>query len=382
LKILGFREGFRALLKGGVPPQQLSASVIRAAVENGGSYLGTSRADKLLPGEAKDRERKLESAVTRLSDHGIDILYVIGGDGSMSCAHALWRYAKRAGYDLSVVGIPKAMDNDILWVWQSFGFLSAVEEARQAILHMHTEVASNPRVGIVQLFGSDSGFIASHAGYSTACDLVLIPEDPLTMNQIVDHVSGKLRARYNNGQNSTGPYAMVVMAETALPEDAKDYINDPRAGLSSGEDGEKKALERFLKEGRRVRGQTPDQLRTAGLKIISKVLEDRIRRELRPTEYWDHFRVITNEPRHLIRSIPPSVTDVIFGERLGALAVDNAMAGYSDFMVSQWLTEFVLVPLPLVVLGRKRVPTNGIFWKSVLSKTEQPTRPPAKKCTP
>jgi 6-phosphofructokinase len=141
-------------------------------------------------------------------------------------------------------------------------------------------------------------------------------------------------------------------------------------------------LERFLKEGRRVRGQTPDQLRTAGLKIISKVLEDRIRRELRPTEYWDHFRVITNEPRHLIRSIPPSVTDVIFGERLGALAVDNAMAGYSDFMVSQWLTEFVLVPLPLVVLGRKRVPTNGIFWKSVLSKTEQPTRPPAKKCTP
>jgi len=382
LKILGFREGFRALLKGGVPPQQLSASVIRAAVENGGSYLGTSRADKLLPGEAKDRERKLESAVTRLSDHGIDILYVIGGDGSMSCAHALWRYAKRAGYDLSVVGIPKAMDNDILWVWQSFGFLSAVEEARQAILHMHTEVASNPRVGIVQLFGSDSGFIASHAGYSTACDLVLIPEDPLTMNQIVDHVSGKLRARYNNGQNSTGPYAMVVMAETALPEDAKDYINDPRAGLSSGEDGEKKALERFLKEGRRVRGQTPDQLRTAGLKIISKVLEDRIRRELRPTEYWDHFRVITNEPRHLIRSIPPSVTDVIFGERLGALAVDNAMAGYSDFMVSQWMTEFVLVPLPLVVLGRKRVPTNGIFWKSVLSKTEQPTRPPAKKCIP
>ena len=54
--------------------------------------------------------------------------------------------------------------------------------------------------------------------------------------------------------------SMVVMAETALPEDAKDYINDPRAGLSSGEDGEKKALERFLKEGRRVRGQTPDQL--------------------------------------------------------------------------------------------------------------------------
>jgi 6-phosphofructokinase 1 len=374
LKILGFREGFRALLKGGVPPQPLNASAIRSFVEVGGSYIGTSRADKLLPGKAKDRDAKLESAVTRLADHGIDILYVIGGDGSMSCAHALWHYARRMKHDLSVVGIPKAMDNDILWVWQSFGFLSAVEEARQAILHMHTEVSSNPRVGIVQLFGSDSGFIASHAGYSTACDLVLIPEDPLSMDQIVTHVCGKLRARYNNGQNSTGPYAMVVMAETALPADAEKYINDPRAVLSSGEGGEKEALQRFLREGRRVRGQTPDALRTAGLKIISKVLEDRIRKELRPAEYWEHFRVITNEPRHLIRSIPPSVTDVIFGERLGALAVDNAMAGYTDFMVSQWLTEFVLVPLRLVVLGRKRVPTDGIFWKSVVSKTGQPTK--------
>jgi len=380
LKIQGFREGFRALLKGGVAPQPLNGAAIRSVVEVGGSYIGTSRADKLLPGDAKDRDDRLKSAVMRLLDHGIDILYVIGGDGSMSCAHALWRYARDAGHKLSVVGIPKAMDNDILWVWQSFGFLSAVEEARQAILHMHTEVSSNPRVGIVQLFGSDSGFIASHAGYSTACDLVLIPEDPMKMDEIVAHVCDKLKKRYKNGPNTAGPYAIVVMAETALPEDAKIFVDDPRVGLSAGKNSEKEAVEKFLNEGRRVRGQTPDELRTAGLKIISRVLEDRIRRELKPAEYWEHFRVITNEPRHLIRSIPPSVTDVIFGERLGALAVDNAMAGYTDFMISQWLTEFVLVPLPLVVLGRKRVPTKGIFWKSVLSKTEQRGQTSSKDC--
>jgi hypothetical protein len=64
---------------------------------------------------------------------------------------------------------------------------------------------------------------------------------------------------------------------------------------------------------------------------------------------------------------------VIFGERLGTLAVDNAMAGYRDFIVSQWLTEFVLVPLDLIVLGRKRVPIDGIFWKSVRAKTGQPS---------
>jgi 6-phosphofructokinase 1 len=66
------------------------------------------------------------------------------------------------------------------------------------------------------------------------------------------------------------------------------------------------------------------------------------------------------------------VQDVIFGQRLGALAVDNALAGYSDFMISQWNTEFVLVPLELVVLGRKRLPPDGIFWKSVLASTGQP----------
>jgi 6-phosphofructokinase 1 len=379
LDIVGYREGFKALLRDGVPPQQMTTVSMGGVVEVGGSYLGTSRADELLPGAENDRDTELEAAVGRLNRDGISILYVIGGDGSMSCAHALWNYAKRAGYDLSVVGIPKAMDNDILWVWQSFGFLSAVEEARQVILHMHTEVASNPRVGIVQLFGSDSGFIASHAGYSTACDLVLIPEDPMTMDEIVAHVSNKLMERYVDEQNSAGPYAIVVMAETALPEDARDYIDDARAGLSKNE---KDALESFLNNGRRVRGQTPDELRRAGLKIVSKALQDRIQKELEPSDYWEDFRVITNEPRHLIRSIPPSVTDVIFGERLGALAVDNAMAGYTDFMVSQWLTEFVLVPLPLVVLGRKRVPTNGIFWKSVLSKTGQPTRPPTKESVP
>jgi 6-phosphofructokinase 1 len=379
LQILGYREGFKALLRNGVPAQRLQDESLRQFVEAAGSHLGTSRADTMLPGKDGNRSAILHDAVARLQTDGIHILYVIGGDGSMSCAHALWHYAKSIDYDLSVVGIPKAMDNDILWVWQSFGFLSAVEEARQAILHLHTEVASNPRVGIIQLFGSDSGFIASHAGYSTACDLVLIPEDPLTMKQIADHVIDKLTLTFGNGQNNAGPYAMVVMAETALPKDARDYIKNPHADLSEDEQRE---LNIFLDNGRRVRGQTPDALRRAGLKIVSGVLQERIRAEMQPTEYWRDFRVITNEPRHLIRSIPPSVTDVIFGERLGALAVDNAMAGYTDFMVSQWLTEFVLVPLPLVVLGRKRVPTNGIFWKSVLSKTGQPTQPPAKESVP
>ena len=132
----------------------------------------------------------------------------------------------------------------------------------------------------------------------------------------------------------------------------------------------------FVSQGKRVHGQTPDDLRSAGLKIVSRVLQKEIRflAKERENDYWKDYRVFTNEPRHLIRSMQPSVKDVIFGQRMGALAVDNAMAGYTDFMISQWLTEFVLVPLKLVVLGRKRVPLDGVFWKSAIANTGQPPK--------
>ena len=147
------------------------------------------------------------------------------------------------------------------------------------------------------------------------------------------------------------------------------------ARTTAGEDGEAirpVGARPSVHRGRRVHGQTPDELRRGGLRVIVDVLQSDIRNpNLMPDEYWRHYRVFTSEPRHLIRAIPPSVSDVVFGHRLGTLAVDNAMAGDTDFMVSQWLTEYVVVPLPLVVLGRKRVPQHGIFWKSVLGNTGQ-----------
>jgi 6-phosphofructokinase 1 len=82
--------------------------------------------------------------------------------------------------------------------------------------------------------------------------------------------------------------------------------------------------------------------------------------------------VFDNQPRHNIRAIPANPQDQIYCERLGALAVDNALAGYTDFMISQWLTEYVLVPLEIVQDRHKRIPPAGIFWKQVVSSTGQP----------
>jgi 6-phosphofructokinase 1 len=85
--------------------------------------------------------------------------------------------------------------------------------------------------------------------------------------------------------------------------------------------------------------------------------------------------VFENQPRHYIRSLPANPHDQIYCERLGALAVDNALGGYTDFMISKWLTEFVLVPLALVGSGQKSIPVNGMFWKQVVSSTDQPLSP-------
>ena len=297
----------------------------------------------------------------------------------MRAAHALWTVAQ--GYAstkkpkpkrLSVVAIPKTMDNDILWVWQTFGFLSAVEKAREIIDHLATEVESNPRLCVAQLFGSDSGFVVSHAVLASRpkqCDAALIPEVEFSMKRLAEHVKSNMSDREEYEFIRRG---LIVMAETAIPNDAQDFTDDKDVGLTKHE---KEAIEKFValrEQNKRKPGQTSDELRRAGLKIVSKGLKKLLDEAEDVSETEQKLRDVTNEPRHLLRALPPSCTDIIMGNRLGTLAVDNALAGYTDFMVSQWLTEYVLVPLELVVLGRKRIPETGIFWKSVIAKTGQP----------
>ncbi len=347
------------------------------AAAQGGSRLGTSRVDDLLkPGKRLDMLGEMASSLIK----NYNILYIIGGDGSMKAAHALWNIAQGLGEKkLSIVTIPKTMDNDILWVWQTFGFLSAVEKAREVVEHLSTEVTSNPRLCVVQLFGSDSGFVVSHAVLASRtgiCDAALIPEVKFSMTGLATYIKKRIHQRRDLGIPST----LIVMAETAVPTDAEDFINEKYIGLS---DGEKDAIEEFdklRKKGRRIQGQTNDFLRSAGLKIVKHGLDELLPKPeivtptpFLPPSFWKNMRVFSNEPRHLLRAIPPSCSDIINGQRLGMLAVDNALAGYTDFMISQWLTEFVLIPLDLVVLGRKRIPKSGIFWKSVLNKTGQPS---------
>ncbi|MBN1654001.1 MAG: 6-phosphofructokinase [Deltaproteobacteria bacterium] len=393
LTIFGLQNGFRALDAFAesyfmLVPGRDAGSGDRVVVTSdhaneGGAILGTSRVDDLI--DANKRMHRLEIAVSVLRSNNIDILYIIGGDGSMKAAHAIWSLARnRSGRPLSVVAVPKTMDNDILWVWQAFGFLSAVEKAREVIEHLHTEVKSNPRLCILQLFGSDSGYVVSHSVLASAtghCDVALIPEVPFSMNRLAKVMKDKMCKRRRRI-----PHGLIVMAETAIPTDAENYVapNGVTPKIDIGLDRyEQDAILEYLelkKAGNRIQGQTSDFLRAAGLKIVKQGLSKLLPEVVLDSadQYqgfmpdWKELRVLANEPRHLLRSVSPSCSDVIFGQRLGMLSVDSAMAGYTDFMISQWLTEYAVVPLSLVVLGRKRIPSSGIFWKSVRAKTGQP----------
>ena len=372
--VSGYREGFKAFTPDDRGHRDLHNDAERGEVQTtahlGGSILGTSRVESLLE-LAPEGNKRMEDLLDRIRQEHLDILYVIGGDGSMRAAHTIsveaTNHEDRRLKQLCVVGIPKTMDNDILWVWQSFGFLTAVHEATRITSGLHTEATSNPRLAVIQLFGSDSGFVVSHAALgSGVCDAALIPEVPFSLQRLSDYMRNVLQKRYDI-RGSEMPHGLIVMAETAIPTDFESYIDDRDVALGPQEQA---AVRRFIDDGKRVRGQTPDPLRSAALKLVSRVLERDIREMGSEEDYWRTFRVFANEPRHIIRSSAPMVVDTILAERLGTLAVDSAMAGYSDFMISQWLTEYVLVPLPLVVLGRKRVPRDGIFWNSVVASIE------------
>lgn len=445
VEVKGYYDGFKGFISVFPKDAVLTPESVADIADSAGSILGTSREPRLSGDDwedkadapikkrdrVKDRQACLNRVVSKIRSDQLDVLYIIGGDGTMRAAHVLSTLLKpedvvgspREGRaPCSIMAIPKTMDNDVLWGWQTFGFVTAVERADELIHQLHTEAESNPRACVLQLFGSDSGYVVTHAALASGvCDLFLIPEVPFRMKRVAGEVIRKLQDRFakpdrfdSAGHAGQRSHAMILMAETAIPLDAWAYLDDPAIGLN---EHEKEAIRKFLKieywgdpalglgedeiekikkflgllpgdavaltereksairdyhHALRTTGQTPDVLRTSGLKLVSGVLQKKIRAIPANKPYWERFRVFSSEPRHMIRAVAPRSSDILFAQRLGTLAVDCAMAGYTDVMISQWLTEYVMVPLRLVTLGRKRVPVDGIFYKSAIAKTGQP----------
>jgi len=337
--VFGIYDGFIGLYARPLDKVRLDPDITEYWLDRGGSMLGARR----LTG--KTLEDLATTITENLTLNDINILYVIGGDGSLTVAHEIAKHART----VSVVGIPKTMDNDVLWVWQSFGFNTASEKATEVVNTMHSEAESTRRVCIIELFGAESGFIAANAALASGhVDLVMVPESFMALAEEQYEKLLSLYVEYLSRvvRDKERAHAVVVLAE-GVGELLK------QKGISLGG---------TLITGKEFAGQFRSYLQDK--------LKDRIGQAV---------DVFVNQPRHNIRAIPANAYDQTYCERLGALAVDNALAGYTDFMISQWLTEYVLVPLELVIVGQKSIPPGGTFWKQVISSTGQPhiESPPA-----
>ncbi|NLG83351.1 MAG: ATP-dependent 6-phosphofructokinase [Firmicutes bacterium] len=355
--VYGFLGGFRGLVQQRF--MELTPSITREWIHKGGTMLGTSRGEK-----------DIGAMIRSLQDLGVNILYVVGGDGSLTAAHLLAEEVEREnlqvrGKKVVVAGIPKTMDNDVLWVWHSFGFDTAVEEATRAINAIHDDTKSTERICLMQLFGRDAGFLAAHASLASGLvDVVLIPESEFHIEPLLDYVEEVLTKKN---------YAVVVVAEGAAPvEYTEEYI--PERLKNEGFDRNDPNY--------RSHPRVSEALAEGKLTFLKDKFDERFMKGTpggrRPFRDGRH-RVFVSQPRHLIRAVPPNSSDQIHCQRLADLAVHNAIAGFTDFMISQWLTEYVLVPLHLVAKtpdGRrtgKRLPPEGLFWKTVTNNTGQPS---------
>ncbi len=237
------------------------------------------------------------------------------------------------------------MDNDLLWTWQSFGYNTTVAKATEAVNIMHSEAEATRRVCILELFGAESGFVAANAALASGhVDLALVPEPFANLNadqceRALNMYVTHLVKRVATLPLDQGAHGIIVMAEGV-----GQHLQDKEVKF----------------QGTQVTaGRFAEQLK-AHLKATLKDANHR------PIETY------VNQPRHNIRAVPANAHDQVYCERLGALAVDNALAGYTDFMISQYLTEYVLVPLEMVTMGQKSIPADGMFWRQVISSTGQP----------
>ena len=320
----GFRNGYLGLTKAGPEPVRLDPDVVHHINQHGGTMLGTSRG-------AQDPEEMVD----RLIELGIDILFVIGGDGSMRGASRLVAVIAARGLDIAVIGIPKTIDNDIPFIGQSFGFVTAFSRAAESISVAMVEAqAAVGGVGLVKLMGRHSGFIACYAALANhEADFVLIPEVPFALggsNGLLNCLHQRVKDRGS---------AVVVVAEGA----GQELLADSGATDESGN-------ARFADIGVHLRREITRYFAHQGSPLTLKYVE----------------------PSYAIRSVRPDPHDAVYCLRLAQSAVHAGMAGRTDMVVGRRHNRFIHVPISLVISERYQVAPDGDLWMSVLEQTAQP----------
>ena len=321
-KVYGFRYGYEGLVRRlGHKPIELTLDAVKRIHEQGGSVLGSSRG----PQEPAEMVRTLEELK-------VGILFAIGGDGALRGAQKIANEAEKRGLKISVIGIPKTIDNDVSFVQKTFGFETAVTEARRATYAANTEAeAARNGIGLVKLMGRDSGFIAAYSVLVVSqVNFCLVPEVPFTLERFLRELQQRLEGR---------GHAVIVTAEGAGQDLlAKSAERDASGNVKHGDIGI------FLRDA------IKDHFRKTGVAINLKYID----------------------PSYTIRSVPADAHDSAFCLLLGQNAVHAGMSGRTNMVAGFWNHQFTHVPISLAVSQRKKIDPAGALWSSVLASTGQP----------
>jgi len=324
-KIFGVKFGYEGFYKHKWVP--LNPEVVSSINHNGGTILGTSRG-------GFDAKLITDSIVENQANQ----IFLIGGDGTHRGAEALAKACIAANLKISVIGVPKTIDNDIDLIDKSFGFDSAVEEARKAITSAHVEAKSTTNgIGLVVLMGRSSGFIAVEATLASGeVNICLIPEVPF----VLDGPKGLLRAL--KARLLARGHCVLVVAEGA----GVDLLK-PAPGVECERD----------KSG------------NIRLPEIGTYLKNKIKEYFEKEKVEYAMKYI--DPSYMIRSVPASAADSVYTLKLSQNAVYAAMAGFTDVTIALVNNHYCYVPIGAVTKTRK-VDPNGNAWQRVMEITGQP----------
>ena len=323
--IYGIRYGLQGFIpKYGHDVMELGPEAVVNILEMGGSILGSSRGPQ-----------PIEQIVECLERMNIGILFMVGGDGTLMAATRIADAILELGLKISVVGIPKTIDNDIYLVSRSFGFDTAVDVATQAIRGAHNESEAYPNgIGLIKLMGRYSGFIAATASLAQQdVNFVLIPEVDFDLEGpkgLLSAIERRLNLR---------KHAVIVVAEGAG--------------------------QNFFK----IQKNEHDQSGNIRLHDIGIFLKDRMAAYFKSKSIETSIKYI--DPSYMIRSLPANANDHVFCSFLGRDAVHAGLAGKTKLLIGRWNNSFVHIPMSASAGMRKQVDPNGKLWLSVLEATGQ-----------
>lgn len=311
MRVIGIEDSFEGLI-GNKMMRELTTSSVAGLLPRGGTILGTRNKGNFcqyIDDKVVYPEAPMHEAIETMRHEGIEALVVLGGEGTLAIAN---EFHKRG---VPIIGVPKTIDNDLASTELTFGFMTAIDIATEALDRLHTTAESHDRVMILEVMGRDTGWIALHSGLAGSADLILIPEIPFMMQRVIE----KINARDASGSRFTN----IVIAEGATE-------------LGGGS--------HFLDTGNL---NSPKRLGGIG---------DYLRREIESITGKEARTVVLG---HLQRGGSPNAFDRMLATNFGACAVRALVEGKSGKMVALQAAGIITVPLEEAIANIKTVSSDG-----------------------